>query len=398
VSKRFSGPPIKRRKTDGTLDSGTKRKSKPTPVPASKGNAKPAVKLEIKLRPEGSESPKREFKPSRFNKDGFKPRFGSKPSGRGPFKSKFDTFDRKPVKRNAGKPALKLELPGSSDRPREEPIVGAPNYVVGRRAAIEILKSDTERAKIEKVYLAHGAQGGQIIEIQHYIRSNKIASTELDRRRFGELEQNAAGDTDSQGVIILLSATNYWEMEDLIPKASVNGRVVLVALDGIEDPHNIGAIIRSAEALGASAIVMPKRGAVLTPAVYKTSAGAALHLPIVKVGNLSETLVELKEKFGFTCIGLAGEGEKELTEVSTEGNVCLIIGSEEKGMHLLTRKRCDELVRIPLGGKTESLNASVAAAIAMYQVLKIGEPAGRPIAEAIVELIVETAPTAPQPE
>ncbi|HET9135249.1 MAG TPA: 23S rRNA (guanosine(2251)-2'-O)-methyltransferase RlmB [Candidatus Kapabacteria bacterium] len=387
MSKRFSGPPIKRRKSDGTLDSGSKRKSKPTPVAISKANAKPAVKLEIKLRPEGSEAPKREFKPSRFKKDGFKPKFGSRPPRKGPPRS---GLGFKPSRRDTDKPSLKLDLGGLTKRSKEEPIAGSPNYVVGRRAAIELLKNDVERAKIEKVYLAHGAQGGQIIEIQHYIRSNKIASTELDRRRFGELEQNAAGDTDSQGVIILLSAASYWEIEDLIPKASLNGRVVLVALDGIEDPHNIGAIIRSAEALGATGIVMPKRGAVLTPAVYKTSAGAALHLPIVKVGNLSETLVELKEKFGFTCIGLAGEGGKELTEISTEGNVCLVIGSEEKGMHLLTRKRCDELVRIPLGGKTESLNASVAAAIAMYQVLKIGEPVGRPIAEAAL--------TAPQPE
>lgn len=390
MSKRFSGPSIRRPKADGTFETKSKRKSKPVPAAVSKEKATP--KLEIKLRPEGSEAPKRtiEFKPSKFKKDGFKPKFGDSPPRKGPFKPKFEKFDVKPAKRNAGKPALKLDLPGSSDRPKEEPMAGSPNYVVGRRAAIEILKSDTERAKVEKVYLAHGTQGGQIVEIQHYIRANKIASTELDRRRFGELERNAAGDTDSQGVIILLSATTYWDIEDLIAKASLNGRVVLVALDGIEDPHNIGAIIRSAEALGASGIMMPKRGAVLTPAVYKTSAGAALHLPIVKVGNLSETLVELKETHGFTCIGLAGEGEKALTEVNTDGNICLIIGSEEKGMHLLTRKRCDELVKIPLGGITESLNASVAAAIAMYQVLKIGTPAGRPVIEAIS--------TAPQPE
>jgi len=327
VSKRFSGPPIKRRKSDGTFESGSKRKSKPIPSAASKGPAKPAPKLEIKLRPEGSEAPKRtiEFKPSKFKKDGFKPKFGDRPPRKGPYKSKFEKFDVKPAKRNAGRPALKLDLSSNSERPKEEPIAGSPNYVVGRRAAIEILKSDTERAKVEKIYLAHGTQGGQIVEIQHLIRANKIASTELDRRRFGELERNAAGDTDSQGVIVLLSATTYWDIEDLIAKASINGRVVLIALDGIEDPHNIGAIIRSAEALGATGILMPKRGAVLTPAVYKTSAGAALHLPIVKVGNLSETLVELKETHGFTCIGLAGEGEKELAEVNTDGNICLVI-------------------------------------------------------------------------
>jgi 23S rRNA (guanosine2251-2'-O)-methyltransferase len=366
VSKRFSGPSIRRPKPDGTFETKSKRKFKPAPAP--KSSAKTVPVLEIKKRPEGSEAPKRtiELKPSTFKKNDFKPTFGGKPPRRDSFRSKSDF---KQLKRD--KPVLKLDLPGSnSESAKVESAVGMPNYVVGRRAAIEILKDDSERSKIEKVYLAHGAQGGQIVEIQHYIRANKIASTELDRRRFGELERNASGDTDSQGVIILLSATTYWELEDLIPKASLNGRVVLIALDGIEDPHNIGAIIRSAEALGASGMLMPKRGAVLTPAVYKTSAGAALHLPIVKVGNLSETLVELNETYGFTCIGLAGEAEKELTEINTEGNICLVIGSEEKGLHQLTRKRCNELVKIPLGGKTESLNASVAAAIAMYQILK----------------------------
>ncbi len=253
-------------------------------------------------------------------------------------------------------------------QPANDPTL--PKYVAGRRAALELLKDEEGRSKIEKVYLAHGIQGQSVNEILHFLRVHKIAHTELDRRRFGELERMVAKKTDTQGVLVLLNAVIYWELEDLIPEASRNGRVVLIALDGIEDPHNIGAIIRSAEALGVNAIMMPKRGAVLTPAVYKTSAGAALHLPIIKIGNLSETITMLQESYGFYCVGLAGEGTKTIGELDADRNLLLIIGSEEKGLHQLTRKRCDELVKIPMTGKTESLNASVASAIAMYEVMR----------------------------
>lgn len=227
----------------------------------------------------------------------------------------------------------------------------APQYVAGRRAAIEMLKDEAGRAKIEKVYIAHGVQGPQIGEILHYLRTNKIAFSELDRRKFGELERNVSKNTDSQGVLVLLAGVMYWDLHDLLAIEADKGRVVLVALDGIEDPHNMGAIIRSAEALGANAILIPKRGTALSPAVYKTSAGAALHIPIVKVSNLAETIGLLHDDYSFTCLGLASEGEKNITEIDTSGNVLLVIGSEEKGLHNLTRKRCDELVKIPLRGK-----------------------------------------------
>jgi 23S rRNA (guanosine2251-2'-O)-methyltransferase len=244
-----------------------------------------------------------------------------------------------------------------------------PQYAVGRRAALELLREEEGRLKVEKVYLAHGVHGQPVSEILHHARKHKLSISELDRRKFGDLERVVSKKTDSQGVIILLKAVTYWELDDLVPQASRNGRVVLVVLDGIEDPHNIGAIIRSAEALGTNGILIPHRGAALTPAVYKTSAGAALNLPIVKYNNLVQTIKDLQEYFGFTCIGLAGEGEDEIDSIDTSGNICLIIGSEEKGLHQLTRKSCDKLVKIPMKGKTESLNASVAAAISIYAVM-----------------------------
>ncbi|HYM20896.1 MAG TPA: 23S rRNA (guanosine(2251)-2'-O)-methyltransferase RlmB [Candidatus Kapabacteria bacterium] len=255
----------------------------------------------------------------------------------------------------------------------EDGAAALPKYVAGRRPVLELLRTDEGRAKIEKVYIAHGVQGQSVSEILHYVHKYKLAHSEIDRRKFGELERTVAKKTDSQGVIVLLNAVTYWELDDLIPEASRQGRVVLVALDGIEDPHNIGAIIRSAEALGANGVLVPVRGTSMTPAVYKTSAGAALNLPIVKYSNLSQTIKDLQEYFGFTCLGLAGEGEQEISQIDTSGNICLVIGSEERGLHQLTRKSCDHLVRIPLKGKTESLNASVAAAIAIYSVISSGK-------------------------
>jgi 23S rRNA (guanosine2251-2'-O)-methyltransferase len=241
------------------------------------------------------------------------------------------------------------------------------HYAAGRRAALELLRDASSRERIEKVYLAYGVQGPQIGEILHLIRTNRIAIGELDRAKFRDLEHRASPDTDSQGVIMLLTQREYQELEDILPD---HPNPLLVALDGIEDPHNIGAIIRSAEAAGATAILLPKRGAVLTPAVYKSSAGAASHLPIVKYGNLAETIRKLQEEFGITCIGLAGEAVQSIYDISLIGPICLIIGSEEKGLHRLVRERCEKLGSIPLAGKTASLNASVASGVALFEVVR----------------------------
>jgi 23S rRNA (guanosine2251-2'-O)-methyltransferase len=246
-----------------------------------------------------------------------------------------------------------------------------PNYVVGRRAALELLHDEAGRAKIEKLYIAHGSQGAAIGEILHLVRTNKVPHGEIDRRKFQELEHREAPGVDSQGVMVLLKAQNYFELEDLLgEKRTKTSQPFFIALDGIEDPHNMGAIIRTAEAAGADGVLLPKRGAVLTPAVYKASAGAATHIPIIKYGNLAETLLRLQKEFAFVCYGLAGEGDKTIYEMDYSNPICLIIGSEDKGLHQLTRKRCDALLKIPLSGKTESLNASVAAAVVIFEAVR----------------------------
>jgi len=240
-------------------------------------------------------------------------------------------------------------------------------YAVGRRAALEFLQDEEKRTKIEKVYIAHGAQGPQIGEILHYARKYKIAISEIDRGKFKDLEKRIHSNADAQGVVLLIAQRQYEELEDVIERVQGKDPLLLIALDGVEDPHNIGAVIRSAEAAGAHAILLPKRGAVLTPAVFKTSAGAAAHMPIVKYGNLEQTIRKMREEYGIQCIGLAGEGEHTLYDVDLTSPLCIITGSEEKGLSRLVRERCDELVRIPMHGKTASLNASVASAIALFE-------------------------------
>ncbi|MEP7235592.1 MAG: 23S rRNA (guanosine(2251)-2'-O)-methyltransferase RlmB [Ignavibacteriota bacterium] len=246
-----------------------------------------------------------------------------------------------------------------------------PSYVVGRRAALELLRDEIGREKIEKLYIAHGSQGPAIAEILHLVRTNKVPHGEIDRRKYQDLESREGEGVDSQGVMILLKAQDYAEIEDVLgEKRTRTTAPLFIALDGIEDPHNMGAIIRTSEAAGADAVLIPKRGAVLTPAVYKASAGAATHIPIIKYGNLAETLARLQKEFAFACYGLAGEGEGTIFDAKYVGATCLVIGSEDKGLHQLTRKRCDGLIKIPLYGKTESLNASVAAAIAIFEVVR----------------------------
>lgn len=240
-------------------------------------------------------------------------------------------------------------------------------YIAGRRAALELLRDADARARIEKVYLAHGVHGPQMGEILHLLRSHRVPFSEVDRGKFRELERRATSGEDSQGILILIAQRDYAELEDVLAN---NANPLLLMLDGIEDPHNIGAILRSAEAAGATAVLLPKRGAVLTPAVYKASAGAANHVPIVKIGNLAETIRKLQEEFNIPCCGLAGEAGESIYKTKLAGPICLVIGSEEKGLHRLVRERCETLASIPMHGKTASLNASVAAGVALFEAVR----------------------------
>jgi 23S rRNA (guanosine2251-2'-O)-methyltransferase len=171
-----------------------------------------------------------------------------------------------------------------------------------------------------------------------------------------------------QGVLALIPEQSY-SAEDALDAPATDDKLVLV-LDGVQDPHNLGACLRTAEAAGVHAVVIPKDRAVgLTPIVRKAAAGAAERLPVVGVTNLSRTLQQLRDR-GYWLTGLAGEAEESLFDVDLTGPRVLVLGAEGEGLRRLTKEHCHQLVRIPMAGKAESLNVSVAAGICMYEVVR----------------------------
>ncbi len=176
-----------------------------------------------------------------------------------------------------------------------------------------------------------------------------------------------------QGIALQTAASETLDLKTLIEACrTMEEDPILIALDGLTDPHNLGAIVRSAEALGAHGMVLPqRRSAGITGSVAKAAAGALEHLPVARVVNLNRSLEELK-KVGYTIIGLAGEGGKTVNEISFDGPLVLVIGSEGKGLSLITRRYCDILLRVPLRGVTSSLNASVATSVVLYEVARQG--------------------------
>jgi 23S rRNA (guanosine2251-2'-O)-methyltransferase len=174
-----------------------------------------------------------------------------------------------------------------------------------------------------------------------------------------------------QGIVLQTAAAETLDLDTLLAGCRELAEApLLVALDGITDPHNVGAIVRSAEALGAHGLVLPqRRSAGLTGSVAKVAAGALEHLPVALVVNLNRALESLREE-GFRVVGLAEEGTVTLGQVDLQGPLVVVTGSEGSGLSLLTRRHCDQLVRIPLRGVTPSLNASVASALLLYEIAR----------------------------
>ena len=196
------------------------------------------------------------------------------------------------------------------------------------------------------------------------LKSKGVLIEEVSWNRISQLTFGAT----HQGVALQLACSKTVPLDDLIDQSKKNStNPILLALDGITDPHNVGAIIRSAEAFDCKGIIIPqRRSAGLTGTVAKVAAGAIEHLPVCRVVNLNRSLDELK-KNGFVVIGLSGDGQFSISNFDQKGPFVVVIGSEDKGISLLTQKKCDFLIRIPLKGKTSSLNASVAAAISLFQ-------------------------------
>lgn len=236
------------------------------------------------------------------------------------------------------------------------------NLILGRNPVIESLKAGK---LIDSIYVNSEA-GGSISVICRMAKEKGIVIKQVNEQKLNKMANGAS----HQGVIAMTACAEYVEVQDILDIAEKkNEPPFIIICDEIEDPHNLGAIIRTAEASGAHGIIIPKRrSASLNHTVYKTSAGAAAWVPVARVSNLSQTIDKLKEN-GVWIYGTDASGE-DYQKVSFDGAVGLIIGSEGFGMSRLLREKCDFLLRLPMVGKITSLNASVAGGIFMYEVLK----------------------------
>ena len=236
--------------------------------------------------------------------------------------------------------------------------------IEGGNAVIELLKSGKP---INKLYILKGERQGSINEIIKIAKRNKNVIVEVDKNKLDSLSETK----HHQGVIAFVSPVEYKELDDIFALAKErNEDPFIIIADEIEDPHNLGALIRSAEGAGCHGIIIPKRRAVgVTEIVVKTSVGATQYVPVVRVNNINETIRELKDR-GVWIVGTDGNADKLYYEQDLTGPIAIIIGSEGRGMNSLTMKNCDYLVKIPMMGKITSLNASVSGGIIMFEALK----------------------------
>jgi 23S rRNA (guanosine2251-2'-O)-methyltransferase len=217
---------------------------------------------------------------------------------------------------------------------------------------------------LERIVIARGRHGERTEEIVRQARARGVPVRFEDRAQLDRL----AATREHQGIVALAAAKRAVALEDLL--AANSGRGLLVLLDGVEDPHNLGAIVRTALAAGAEGVVIPERRAAgLTEVVSRASAGALEHLPVARVKNLPRAMEQLKEA-GYWLIGLDERAPKSYIEADFKGSAGIVLGSEGEGLHELTRKRCDFLVSIPTVGPVRSLNVSVAAGVVLFEAVR----------------------------
>ena len=240
----------------------------------------------------------------------------------------------------------------------------ADGIIEGRNAVIEALRAGTA---MDKIYLAKGETDATLGHIASTARSKGIVVVEADRRKLDAMSATHS----HQGVIAVAAVREYASVADILQAARDKGEAPLVVVcDELSDPHNLGAVIRTAEAAGAHGVIIPKRrSAGLTAVVAKTSAGAVSYLPVARVANLTALLKELKEE-GLWVFGTAADGATSLYQADLKGPAAIVIGSEGDGMSRLVREQCDFLVSIPMRGKVNSLNASAAAAVVLYEAVR----------------------------
>lgn len=237
------------------------------------------------------------------------------------------------------------------------------NMIEGRNAVLEAFRSGKS---IDKLYVLDGCQDGPVRTIVREARKHDTIIHFVEKERLSQLSVTGK----HQGVIACAAAYEYSEVEDMLKLAEEKGEdPFLILLDNIEDPHNLGAIIRTANLAGAHGVIIPKRRAVgLTATVAKTSAGALNYTPVAKVTNLTKTMEELKEKgLWFVCADMGG---KMMYDLNLKGPIGLVIGNEGEGVSRLVKENCDFVASIPMKGDIDSLNASVAAGVLAYEIVR----------------------------
>ena len=238
------------------------------------------------------------------------------------------------------------------------------DIVEGRNSVLELLESGKD---INKIFITKGEKQGSINKIISIAKGKGIVLVEVDKSKLDEMSNTK----NHQGVIAIVPPFEYCEVDDIIDEAkNRNEDPFILILDGIEDPHNLGAIIRTAETAGVHGIVIPKRRAAsVNSTVNKTSAGAVEHMKIARVNNINETIKYLKDN-GLWIIGTDGNADKYYYEQDLKGSIAIVIGSEGTGMSRIVSENCDLLIKIPMKGKITSLNASVSAGIVIYEAVK----------------------------
>ena len=356
---------------------GAERFSRPS------ADRRPGLRRDNSGRPEGR--PSRDGRPfnreggagSRDNRPSFdRPRFGGdgpqglrdgdrrpRPGARGP-------FGRPPARSlpPTGSPPM-----GSEGLEEQESFsADAPSDLVwGRHSSLAVLEGGRP---VHRVWCTPEMRfSPRFLQLLREAKASGVLVEEVTWARLGQISGGAV----HQGIVLQPAAAETLDLTSLIEGCSALGEApLLMAVDGLTDPHNLGAILRSAEALGAHGMVLPqRRNAGLTGSVAKVAAGALEHLPVARVVNLNRSLETLKQE-GYRVIGLAEEGSVTLEEANLEGPLVVVTGSEGDGLSLLTRRNCDQLVRIPLRGATPSLNASVATALLLYEIARRGWMAG----------------------
>jgi 23S rRNA (guanosine2251-2'-O)-methyltransferase len=241
----------------------------------------------------------------------------------------------------------------------------ANNIIFGVLPVLEALRAENRR--IDKIFVVENARENRLNEIFQLTREKNILLQKTSRENLARMVETGA---NHQGIVAFIASAEYVDAEKLLQEIASKENSLIVILDGVEDPRNLGAIIRTIECAGAEAVFIPERRAVgLTETVAKSSAGATEYVKVAKVGNLNRLIEELKSN-NIWVVGTSGEAEIDYTDWDWTRKTALVLGGEGKGLHRLTAEKCDALVKIPMHGKIESLNVSVAAGVILFEAVR----------------------------